>query len=85
MGGDWKMYAVFYSEGGDVGQLATRKPFVGKQAALMYAKKHLEYLVDVGGWFVLIPMAEIKKVGKEKKDAVTVEEETMRVYDGEWR
>ena len=79
------MYVVFYSEGGNVGQLATRKPFIGQQAALEYAKRHLEYLVDVGGWYVLIPVAELRKVGKQEKDAVTVEQETMWVYDGEWQ
>ena len=61
MAKDWKTYALFCSEGGESCKLATRELFIGQQAALLYAEKHLAYLHDAGGWFAIIPLAETKK------------------------
>ncbi len=61
--GDWKTYAVFCNESDSKAdcKLATRKIFVGKAAALQYAKDNLAYLVNSGGWFAIIPVSEIKE------------------------
>ena len=72
--GDWQTYMVFFSEGNGPGRLATRQAFIGLAAAELWAKDNLGYLVNTGGWFVVLPMAELiaatRPAPRANKDSV---------------